>query len=159
MATRFLITRCSLIIAGVLPALLAPDAAIAQAEQITAEEALREARRVYGPPAPNPACPESETIDGQIVVCGETPQDDSQYRVQSSSELNPTGEEATKDPVPRAPNVDGPGIFQGPATVSGGCFLNRCPAPPAYIVDFSKLPEPPAGSEAAKMAGDPASEE
>ena len=55
---------------------------------------------------------------------------------------------------PRTPNVDGPGIFQGPATIGGVCGigLNPCPPPPAYLIDFSTLPEAPPGSDADRIA-------
>jgi hypothetical protein len=129
-----------------IPAMIAPAAA--QEQVLTAEAAIERARSAYGPPAPAPACPQRESIDGEILVCGQ-PQDDSRYRVQSTSQLDPRSAQALKDPVPRPPNVDGPGIFQGPATMGGGCFLNKCPLPPAYMVDFSRLPEVPTNEETA----------
>jgi len=96
-------------------------------------------------------CPQATGAEGEIVVCGFWQEGD-QFRVQSTRENDPEAEENLKDGLPRAPNVDGPGIFQGPATVSGGCFLQSCPPPPAYIVDFDALPEAPEGSDADKIA-------
>jgi hypothetical protein len=111
-------------------------------------------------PAQGPALPGSEEAgdclvpgsDGdEIVVCGFWQEGD-RFRVQSTRAINPDDEQALRDGLPRAPNVDGPGIFQGPATVGGGCFLQDCPPPPAYMVDFSELPEAPEGSDADRIA-------
>ncbi|MXO65776.1 hypothetical protein [Altericroceibacterium endophyticum] len=117
----------------------------------TAEDALAKAREVYGPPQlAKPKCPEAQT-PGELVVCA-LPQDDSDFRVNPTSTTDPRSAQALDDGIPRAPDVAGDGIFKGPGTMSGGCFLNKCPPPPAYIVDFSKLPEPPPGSDADRMA-------
>ncbi|WP_156139519.1 hypothetical protein [Sphingomonas sp. 35-24ZXX] len=64
-----------------------------------------------------------------IVVCGET-DPSAKFRVPPDTE----GRLATGGPPP-APDVAGDGIFKGKATFS-------MPAPvPAYMIDFSKLPE------------------
>lgn len=115
---------------------------------ISAEEVIANAREAYGPPAPKPAC-EPQQGD-EIVVCAKQ-EDQEQFRVKSSSELDPTAEESIDDGLPRAPDVGGPGIFKGPATVSGLCFIPPCPKPPAVLVDFSALPETPPGSDADRV--------
>jgi hypothetical protein len=69
-----------------------------------------------------------------IVVCGET-DPSAKFRVPPDTE----GRLATGGPPP-APDVAGDGIFKGKATFSG-CMIPPCPPPPAYMIDFSKLPE------------------
>lgn len=127
-----------------------PAAALAQEQQptLTAEEVSANAEAAYGPPPPEPKC--APSTSDEIVVCAEE-EDQDQFRVKSSSELDPTSEEAIKDGLPRAPDVGGPGIFKGKPTVSGLCFIPPCPKDPAYIVDFSELPETPEGSDADRV--------
>ncbi|MFV0644468.1 MAG: hypothetical protein ACK5NN_08210, partial [Sphingomonadaceae bacterium] len=103
------------------------------------------------PPPPEKKC-EPQKGD-EIVVCGQE-QDSSQFRVKPTSETDPASKQALDDGLPRAPNVDGPYIFQGPATISGLCGigLNKCPPPPVIFVDVSALPQAPAGSDADRIA-------
>lgn len=127
--------------------------AIAQDQgQITAEEALANAEVAYGPPEPDKKCAPQE--GDEIVVCAEDEGDQSEFRVKSSSELDPTSEEAIDDGLPRAPDVAGPGIFTGPATIGSLCIpgLQKCPPPPALIIDVTALPQAPEGSDADKIA-------
>lgn len=126
----------------------------AQAEsqpETTAENVIASAKQAYGPPPPEPKCDPQQ--GDEIVVCAEE-QEQSQFRVKSSSELDPTGEEAIDDGLPRAPDVAGPGIFKGPATIGGLCVpgLQKCPPPPALLIDFSELPEAPPGSDADRIS-------
>jgi len=130
-------------VAGLLAALpLAPLAA--QRTGVTAEEAMSNARDSYGPPPPvqNCAKPKGEQSDSEIVVCAEQQKDYSQFRVKSTSELDPNSPEALKDGVPRAPDVAGDGIFKGKGISLGG-KIN-----PAYMIDFKLLPDAPEGSDA-----------
>jgi len=132
---------------------LAPLAA-QDADGATAEEALRAAKGAYGPPPPRQNCSKKSKEGGEdeIVVCAEQEQDDSEFRVKSSTELDPKSRRATNDGKPRAPDVAGEGIFQGKATVGGLCVMGGCPPPPAYIFDISELPEAPKGSDADLIA-------
>lgn len=123
--------------------------AIQEAPPVTAEQAIANADAAYGPPPPKPECAPQE--GDEIVVCARE-QEQSQFRVKSSSELDPTSEEAIEDGLPRAPDVGGPGIFKGPATVSGLCFIPPCPKEAALIIDVTALPQAPPGSDADRIA-------
>lgn len=133
-------------------AILLPVSGTSAQEQpeLTAEEVIQNAETAYGPPPPEPKC--EQTDEDIIVVCGQL-EDQDQFRVKSSSELDPESEEALDDGLPRAPDVAGPGIFKGPATVGKLCILGlqKCPPPPAIEVDFSQLPEAPPGSDADRI--------
>lgn len=80
---------------------------------------------------------------GEIVVCA--PEGDEQ-RVPSTAEDDPSSPEALRDGRLHTPDVAGNGIFKGKATASFG----RVEAP--YIIDLSKIPLAPAGSDADKIA-------
>ena len=125
-------------------ALGAQDTAPRAAPQVTADEALRAAAEVYGPPDPraSKACP-PQVPGGEIVVCGEL-EDPEKHRVQSSSELDPTGVGA-KDNAPRAPNV---GTVYPGVVVASGCFIPPCPPPMPVLIDLKAIPEAPEGSDA-----------
>lgn len=93
---------------------------------------------------------EAAVISGEIVVCGSAPAQD--QRITSREEAQNRYAEATKGGS--TPDVAGPGIFRGPATVSGICikgFFN-CPKPPALMVDVTSLPQAPPGSDADRIA-------
>ncbi|MFA6218901.1 MAG: hypothetical protein WC692_03880 [Erythrobacter sp.] len=96
---------------------------------------------------------EAASISGQIVVCRRRA-DRSQYGYDKERASDRYARETQYQGDLRPPNVDGPGIFTGPATVSGICGigLNRCPPPPAYFVDFATLPATPPGSDADRIA-------
>ena len=146
---------------GINPAPTAAGAGAA-ADSVTASEAIEQAKRTYGPPPPRRNCankPASTAKAGgdqkagdEIVVCGKQDQDDSQFRVKSSRELDPNSPQALRDGLPRAPNVAGAGIFQGKPTVGKLCLVGGCPPPPAYMIDLKKLPDAPAGSDADLIA-------
>jgi hypothetical protein len=50
------------------------------------------------------------------------------------------------------PDVAGPGIFRGPATISGLCFIPPCPDEAPLIIDVEAIPPPPEGSDAERVA-------
>ncbi len=135
-----------------LIAIIAANPAVSQDQPAaTAEQVIESAQAAYGPAPPEPAC-EPQTGD-EIVVCARE-QDNSLFRVKSTSELDPQSEEAIDDGLPRAPDVSGPGIFTGPATIGGLCIpgLQKCPPPPALMIDLAALPQAPEGSDADKVA-------
>jgi hypothetical protein len=115
-------------------------------DQVTAEEALDRNDNIYGPPPPRRNCKQNPD-NSEIVVCAEEEEDQSEFRVQSTAQLDPTGKEATDDGLARAPDVSGDGIFKGEATMKFGSA-----PPPAIIFDLSELPEAPEGSDADLIA-------
>ncbi|MGX7951099.1 hypothetical protein ACWPM1_00905 [Tsuneonella sp. HG249] len=116
---------------------------------LTAEEALAAARKAYGPPdtRASKACPPQQP-GAEIVVCAEQ-EDQSQFRVESSGDLDPEGAGA-RGGVPRAPDV---GHVYPPGMVSvSGCFIPPCPPPMPKIIDLKAIPEAPPGSDADLVA-------
>ncbi|WP_284123762.1 hypothetical protein [Parerythrobacter aestuarii] len=116
----------------------------------TAETAFADAEKVYGPPPPEPevAADCDDPSGDEIVVCAAL-EEQEQFRVPSSLDEGKEDHLAwTGDP----PDVAGPGIFKGKATVSGCIKGVTCPPPPAYIFDITALPEAPPGSDADKIA-------
>lgn len=140
-------------IAATLFAALAMAGSPLAAQQADAPE-KKVGPAVYGPAAPaKPAkrCnPNERGANGQIVVCGN--KDDAEFRVKSSAELDPDSDEALNDGQLHAPDVSGPGIFKGKATIGGMCLIGGCPGPPAYMIDFDQLPDAPEGSDADRIA-------
>lgn len=125
------------------------------ANQATSEQAIEAARKTYGPPPPMEDCSkdqEAAILSGEIIVCRRI-KDQSEFRTMSREEAQNRYAEETMDKGTLAtPDVAGAGIFRGPATASGMCFVPPCPKPPVYLIDFSKLPEAPPGSDADRMA-------
>lgn len=134
-----------LLIAGV--PLAAQDA-----PRITAEQVIEAADEAYGPTRPRPRC--GPQTGGEIVVCGVDPDQD-QFRVRSDRDAEDDyARETMYQNDLRPPDVAGPGIFRGPATVGGLCIpgLQKCPPPPPIVVDFAALPQAPPGSDADRIA-------
>ena len=99
----------------------------------------------------SPAERDAAAISGEIVVCRR--KTGSQHRLYSRDEARDRyARETMNEGLVAAPDVAGDGIFRGPATVSGLCLIPPCPPPPAYLIDFDELPEPPAGSDADRIA-------
>lgn len=96
---------------------------------------------------------EAGVVAGEIVVCRE-------LEVPTDQLYSGSREAWLKDYAARtqdantipAPDVAGPGIFRGPATLSGLCFIPPCPKDPALIVDVEAIPPPPEGSDAERVA-------
>jgi hypothetical protein len=123
------------------PAQDAPDA--------TTAEVMARARAAVGPVSPEQRRRQCAAQDkqGDIVVCA--PGDDKEFRVKSSSELDPNSRQATRTGVPRAPDLAPkyPGV-----AVMKACFIPPCPKPPMYMIDLSSIKETPKGSDAEKVA-------
>lgn len=92
-------------------------------------------------------------VQGEIVVCRELPADTSQlYSGSREAWLKDYAERTQNAGTIAPPDVAGTGIFRGPATISGLCFIPPCPDPPALIIDVEAIPPPPAGSDAERVA-------
>ena len=128
-------------------ALVAVSAAPAHAQTgLTAEQAVQREKEVYGPPPPKPRC--GSGGPDEIVVCA--PESGDQFRVPSTADSDPNSREAKRrldDGIPRAPNVSGL-----PECSQGGCMGFGSVPPPAYMIDFSTIPDAPAGSDADLIA-------
>ena len=92
-------------------------------------------------------------VSGEIVVCGAEPRTDPRITSRREAQDRYAASTAFRDD-PATPDVAGPGIFRGPATVSGICVpgIFNCPRPPALIVDVRALPQAPPGSDADRIA-------
>ena len=94
---------------------------------------------------------EATLISGEIVVCRRSRDDTATYGFDKKAwEERYAAETRGADPV----DVAGPGIFRGAPTIGGLCIpgLQKCPPPPAIVVDFAALPEAPPGSDADRIA-------
>jgi hypothetical protein len=128
----------------ILPVLaLAPAPLAAQDSGRSAEDMVETAKQSYGPAAPKKRCDKESQDPDVIVVCGELEAQE-QFRVRTDEEAENDYARDTMDKgaAPRAPNVDGDGIFKGPATFS------LTPPTPALIIDLEEIPDAPEGSDA-----------
>jgi hypothetical protein len=127
----------SLMVLATIPAPLA-----AQAQGQSAEDMVETAREAYGPAPPRPRCDPNSEDPTVIVVCAEL-EEQGQFRVRTDEEAeNEYARDTMNRGRPAPPNVDGPGIFQGPAT-----FKLAPPVPP-LIIDLEEIPDAPEGSDA-----------
>ena len=112
---------------------------------------LEEAEDAYRLDEPEPERPAdcAEPVGDEILVCAPVEGDPDRYRVTSSLKK---GDDSHLAWTGQAPDVSGPGIFKGPATVGGLCFIPPCPKEPVYLFDISALPEAPPGSDADRIA-------
>lgn len=93
------------------------------------------------------------SISGEILVCRRRGEDATNFY--SGSRLAAQKRYARETAFagdPQAPDVAGGGIFKGPATVSGQCFIPPCPPEAAILIDVEALPEAPPGSDADRIA-------
>ena len=96
---------------------------------------------------------ERGVVAGEIVVCRELAVDTSQlYSGSREAWLKDYAERTQNAGTIPPPDVAGPGIFRGPPTVSGLCFIPPCPKEEALIIDVEAIPPPPAGSDAERVA-------
>lgn len=94
-------------------------------------------------------------ISGEIVVCRELLQNrNNRYNSDREDAERRYAEETAFRDAPATPNVDGPGIFQGEPSVGRLCIpgLQKCPPPPALIIDVTAFPQAPYGSDADRIA-------
>jgi hypothetical protein len=118
---------------------------------ITAEDALAKERQVYGvpkpPPEPSQGCDTGQGANsGDIVVCARKPGDSAQFRVKSTAELDPKSRQNLYDGLPRGPDIS------GLPDCSSGCMRMGRNPPPIHLIDLSKIPEAPEGSDADRIA-------
>lgn len=96
---------------------------------------------------------ERGVVAGEIVVCRALEVDTSQsYSGSREAWLKNYAERTQGAGTLPPPDVAGPGIFRGPPTVSGMCFIPPCPSPPALIIDVEAILPPPEGSDAERVA-------
>jgi hypothetical protein len=122
--------------------LAAAAAAVTPAPTVTAEQALENARAVFSA-APRKAAPCPDATGDEIVVCAEYEDPAKQYVPSNTDSGDPD------DGVPHAPDVSGLPSCAG-ATVCAQ-HLGKQPRHP-LIIDLSKIPEAPAGSDADLIA-------
>ncbi len=115
------------------------------------------------PPPSEPAGPaalkecadrrDAGVVAGEIVVCRELEAPSDQLYSGSRDAWLKAYAQATQgaNTIP-APDVAGPGIFRGEATIGGMCFIPPCAKGPALIIDLTAIPPPPAGSDAERVA-------
>lgn len=153
----------SLMLSGLAAPVAAQEAPRETGSGEAPQEAPRPAGEVIDILAPVPDVPydpnfdsrcedeqDAASISQEIIVCARR-RDDSEYRTTSDSRKR-YAEETAFINDPQAPDVAGAGIFRGPATVGGMCFIPPCPPPKAIIIDVGALPEAPAGSDADRIA-------
>lgn len=138
-----------------VPIDLDPDAPTAAAPQsidilspAPASEAVREAVLKECDDAK-----EASVVSGEIVVCRKLEEDTSQaFSGSREAWLKAYAERTLNAGTLPPPDVAGPGIFRGPPTISGLCFIPPCPKDPAVMIDVAALETPPAGSDAERVA-------
>jgi len=133
------------IAAILLPFALLPAALMAQESGGPSQEMVDRARQAYGPAPPKPKCDKTSNDPDVIVVCGEL-EEQEQFRVRSDEQAEGDyARETMNRGKPGTPNVDGDGIFKGPAT-----FRLSPPVVP-LIIDLEDIPDAPEGSDADRI--------
>lgn len=95
---------------------------------------------------------EGTVITGEIVVCRDLSRGSTDGAWHRQGWERDYARETAYADDPQAPDVAGAGIFRGPASISGLCILNKCPPPPAILIDVEALPLPPEDSDADRIA-------
>lgn len=126
-----------------------PLAAQQEEGTATAEQALETASSQWSTSQPQTdPCADVESSEDVIVVCRQW-EDGAAYTFDAPTRAD---SEVTGSGAPRAPDLFGlPPCETQTVCISG---LGSVP-PPAIMVDFSALPETPAGSDAARLYGGP----
>jgi len=96
---------------------------------------------------------EAGVVAGEIVVCRQL-EDGSVHLFSVTREawLKSYAESTQNAGTIPTPDVAGEGIFRGPATIGGLCFIPPCPGARPLVVDVRSIPMPPAGSDAERVA-------
>lgn len=115
------------------------------------DDVLAKEREVYGTPPVRPKhaeddCPAPAGGSNEIVVCAKKREDSAQFRVKSTAELDPKSRQNLDDGLPRGPDVS------GLPDCSSGCIRMGKTPPQIHLIDLSKIPEAPEGSDADKIA-------
>ena len=127
--------------AAIAALLIPPGAAFAQdATDKRVAEMMANARDAYAIPKKPSRCEES-AVGNEIVVCA--PDHSEEYRVP-----NATDQGSTDLGIPHADVGTHAGVG---GVTTRGCFLQKCPKP-VYLIDLSKIPQAPPGSDADKIA-------
>lgn len=96
---------------------------------------------------------EAGVVSGEIVVCRKLEEDTSQsYSGSREAWLKAYAERTQNAGTLPPPDVAGPGIFRGPATISGMCFIPPCPKDAALMIDVTANVAAPEGSDADRVA-------
>jgi hypothetical protein len=114
----------------------------------SAETMLANERAQFLPPPPARTVPCDQSGD-EIVVCARRT-DTSRYRIPSTIDEAPTSDRGTQNGMPHTAQSlvsDLPECTPGKACPHFGHV-----PPPIYYIDLSKIPEPPPGSDADKIA-------
>ncbi len=144
-----------LLLLSIFPMPLSAQDDGANSNDTTTIDILASSGSQYGPEPPMEDCSaeqEAAILSGEIIVCRRK-QDQSKYRTVPNKEAQARYARETQyagDLLP--PDVAGPGIFRGPATVGGLCLIPPCPREAALIIDIEALPEAPPGSDADRIA-------
>ncbi len=143
-ASRARLWSIALVLALASPAIAQPLPDPAAADRKVADM-LDQAHAVYGVPDRSIRC--KPGVGDEIVVCADHGSD---QRVPSTAESDPSSlaaRRALNNGVPRAPQFD-----RGSCKGQPGCIQGGWAPPPIYYVDLDKLPPPPEGSDADKIA-------
>jgi len=133
-------------------AVILPAAAAAQSDAEPDQRIARmieNARHAYSSPAQGYCdATQGDTNQGdgeEIVVCA--PARGNRWRVPSTSASAPDSPAALNDGLPRAPWVS-----RLPDCRGGDCMGFGWAPPPVHMIDLKAIPEPPAGSDADRIA-------
>jgi hypothetical protein len=126
-------SRAVLLTITTVAALIGAPAGAQQATPGTAEQAEARANQTFTVGAGAPCRPSSNS--GEIVVCGDSGEDQRIPREDTSTDL---GDRRPPDLSPRYPGT----------VVLRGCFIPPCPPPQPIIIDIAAIPLAPKGSDA-----------
>lgn len=103
---------------------------------------IEDERRMFSSRSHRANCAAEDPLNKSIVVCA--PDHSDTYRVPPSSD-DPHASTGTRG------GLTPPDMYGGPPC-TGVCIRGGYAPPPVYYIDVTKLPEPPPGSDAEKIA-------